>query len=87
MQASFSILVMSIASTAAISLGLEPNPADGKRSVNKDMARFNIDLLRILEEKTRGGSLTEEERGLLQALLADLQLKFVAIAKGKEIPT
>ena len=75
-DASFSMLVMSVASSAAMALGLTPNPQDGKTEIDKDMARFNIDLLVVLKEKTKN-NLNEEESQLLEHLVSDLQLKFV----------
>lgn len=75
-EASFSVLVMSLASSAAMSLGLSPNPQTGEKEVDRELARFNIDLLAMLRTKTEG-RLTDEEKRLLEAVLSDLQLKFV----------
>ncbi len=75
-DASFSMLVMSVASSAAMALGLTPDPQTGKVEKDKDMARFNIDLLLVLKDKTKN-NLTNEETELLSHLLNDLQLKFV----------
>jgi len=75
-DASFSMLVMSIASSAAFALGLSPDPQTGEIQKDKDMARFNIDLLVILKEKTKN-NLSQEESQLLEHLVSDLQLKFV----------
>lgn len=75
-DASFSMLVMSVASSAAMALGLTPDPQSGKVETDKDMARFNIDLLIVLKEKTKN-NLSKEETELLDHLLKDLQLKFV----------
>lgn len=76
LEANFSVLVMSIASTAAMSLGLAPNPQTGKVEIDQPMARFNIDLLIILKDKTKN-NLNAEEKHLIESLLSDLQLKFV----------
>ncbi len=75
-DASFSMLVMSIASSAAMALGLTPDPSTGTTTSDRNMARFNIDLLVILKEKTKG-QLTKDEESLLDHLVSDLQLKFV----------
>jgi len=75
-EASFSVLVTSIASSAAISLGLAPNPTTGKPEQDRAMAKFNIDLLGILQEKTKN-NLTNEEQQLINHLIQDLRLKFV----------
>lgn len=77
LQASFSMIIMSIASSAAMSLGLTPTP-EGKTEIDKNMARFNIDLLNILKDKTKN-NLTEDESELLEHILRDLQLKFIQI--------
>ena len=65
LQASFSTLVLSIGSSAALSLGLTPNTETGKIEKDLPMARFNIDLLKILQEKTKN-NITEEEDQLLK---------------------
>ncbi|MBC7372017.1 MAG: DUF1844 domain-containing protein [Bdellovibrionaceae bacterium] len=76
MEASFSILTMSIASSACMSMGLAPDPDSGQVDKDKNMARFNIDLLLMLKEKTKN-NLTEEERKFLESMINDLQMKFV----------
>lgn len=76
MEASFSTLVMSIGSSAAMSLGLAPNPMTGKTEKDLKMAKFNIDLLEVLKQKTNN-NLSKEEADFLNHLLHDLKLKFV----------
>lgn len=78
LEASFSILAMSIASSAAMAMGLAPNPQTQQISQDKSMARFNIDLLIILQEKTKG-NLTGEEQKLVDAIINDLQLKYLSM--------
>lgn len=75
-DASFSMLIMSIASSAAFALGLSPDPQSGEVKKDKNMARFNIDLLVLLKEKTQN-NLSQDETQLLEYLIQDLQLKFV----------
>lgn len=75
-QASFSTLILSIGSSAAMALGLAPNPATGKIEKDKRMAKFNIDLLIVLQEKTKN-NLSEEEKAFLSSLVSDLQMKFL----------
>ncbi len=77
-EASFSTLLMSIGSSAAIALGLSPDPTTGKTSTNKEVARFNIDLLKVLETKTKN-NLSDEEASFLQHIISDLQLKYVEL--------
>jgi hypothetical protein len=78
LEADFSVLTMSLASSAAMALGLAPDPATGKISKDKDMAKFNIDLLVMLKDKTKG-NLKEDEQKFLETVLSDLQLKFVQL--------
>lgn len=75
-EASLSTLVLSIASSAAMALGLAPHPTSGKVEKDLEMARFNIDLLGVLEEKTKGNRTGDEER-FLTSVLQDLKMKFV----------
>ncbi len=77
MEATFSILTMSMASSAAMALGLAPNPQSGKIEKDKNMAKFNIDLLVMLQEKTKG-NLSSDEQRFLESVISDLQVKFVA---------
>lgn len=77
-QASFSVLVMSLASSAAMSMGLSPQEQEGALTIDKGLARFNIDLLLMLKDKT-DGKLTADEKKLLDAVVYDLQMKFVQL--------
>nr|BFD60342.1 hypothetical protein CKG001_24490 [Bdellovibrio sp. CKG001]BFD63757.1 hypothetical protein BdHM001_24380 [Bdellovibrio sp. HM001]BFD66072.1 hypothetical protein HAGR004_10940 [Bdellovibrio sp. HAGR004] len=78
LEASFSVLIMSVASSAVMAMGLAPNPANGEVSKDKNMARFNIDLLVVLQQKTKG-NLTSDEAKFLENLISDLQMKFVSM--------
>jgi hypothetical protein len=77
LEASFSMLVMSIASSAAMSMGLAPHPQSGKVEKDKNIARFNIDLLVMLQQKTNN-NLSAEEKQFLDSVISDLQVKFVS---------
>ena len=81
MKASFSALVMSIASSGLMSMGLAQNPQSGKTEKNLDIARINIDMLRMLEEKTKG-NLSSEEADLIRNVINDLQMKFVSASNN-----
>lgn len=76
LEATFSTLVISIASSAVVSLGIEKNPQTNQYEKNLDLAQYSIDLLVMLRDKTRN-NLTEPERNYLDAIIQDLQLKFV----------
>jgi hypothetical protein len=76
----FSTFLVSLASSALIHLGESPHPDTGAKEVSLPHAQQTIDLLALLEEKTKG-NLSAEEGKLLQALLRDLRLRFVGAAK------
>ena len=78
LTASFSTLVLSIGSSAAMAMGLAPKPGAKKPEVDLPMARFHIDLLVLLKEKTKKNLDTDEEQ-FLESVLNDLQLKFVQL--------
>ena len=78
LEANFSTLVLSVASSAAIGLGLTPDPGSGKTHVDKKIAQFNIDLLEILKNKTENNR-TEEEDKLINQLISDLKMNFVKL--------
>jgi len=77
LEAKFSTLVLSVASSAAMAMGLAPNPTNGKIEKNQEMARFNIDLLRMLRDKTKG-NLTADEQKFIESVVSDLQMKFIS---------
>lgn len=78
LEASFSVLTMSIASSAAMSLGIAPDPQTGKVEKDKEMAKFNIDLLLMLQQKTNN-NLTQDESRFLANVISDLQTKFLTL--------
>ena len=61
-------------------LGLAPRPDTGKQELDVEMARQNIDLLALLEEKTRN-NLSEDESKLLTRLITECRTKFVEVIK------
>lgn len=81
----FSTFVMGLASTTLIHLGDAPNPETGKRALNLELARQSLDLLAILQTKTRG-NLEPDESKLFENVLADLRLRFVAVSKAPNNP-
>src|SRR5579862_5973794 len=76
----FTAFVLSLASTAAIHFGDLADPVSGKCSEpNLEGAAQMIEILGLLEQKTRG-NLTAEERQLLEQVLYELRLRFVEAA-------
>ena len=79
---SFTAFVLSLASTAAIHFGDLPDPISGERSQpNVEGATQMIEILSLLEQKTRG-NLTAEEREVLGQVLYELRMRFVEAAGG-----
>ena len=62
-------------------LGEIPHPDTEKKTVNLPMAKQTIDILGVLQDKTRG-NLDVEEARLLKELLYDLRMKYVTVCKG-----
>jgi hypothetical protein len=78
---SFAAFVLSLAHTAAVHFGDIPDPVSGQRAdQNLAAAQQMIDILSLLEVKTRG-NLTAEERQLLEQILYELRLRFVEADK------
>lgn len=78
---SFSTLVLSLASSAVLAMGLEKNPHTGKIEKDLDVARFNIDMLEMLKGKTKN-NLTGDEQQFVDQVIHDLQMKFVYVSGG-----
>lgn len=77
----FSTFVLSLASSAQVHLGALPNPVTGKSERDLELAKQTIDILGMLEGKTKG-NLSAEEEQLLSSLLYDLRVMFVEIQRG-----
>ncbi|HLN99458.1 MAG TPA: DUF1844 domain-containing protein [Pyrinomonadaceae bacterium] len=76
--ASFASFMMSIASNAASALGMMEHPVTGKREVDLELGKHWIDVLGMLQQKTRGNLLVQEQQ-ILEGLLADLRMQFVSL--------
>ena len=72
----FSSFILSLYSSGLVQLGKVEEPSTGKKSTNLDLAKHTIEMIAMLEEKTKG-NLTEEENNLLKALLSEIRLAFV----------
>jgi hypothetical protein len=82
---SFTAFVISLASSAAIHFGDMPDPMTWQTAeVNLEGASQMIDILTLLEQKTRG-NLTAEERSVLDQVLYELRLRFVEVSGGRKL--
>nr|WP_291318509.1 DUF1844 domain-containing protein [Desulfonatronospira sp.] len=76
----FSTFVFSLSSSALAHLGEMPNPENGQQEVNLPLAKQTIDILAMLEEKTRG-NLNPAEEQQLKDFLFEVRMKYVQKAK------
>ncbi|MCA1829471.1 MAG: DUF1844 domain-containing protein [Myxococcales bacterium] len=78
----FSALVLSLGSSVIVHLGEAPDPTSGQKRDKPDftMAQQSIDLLAMLQEKTRG-NLTADESRFLDNMLFDLRMLYVQVSQ------
>jgi len=81
-QVDFSAIVLSFASSALFHLGLVPDPETGQPGQRSlPLAQHSIDLLELLQLKTRG-NLSGDEMQLLTNLLTELRVRYVESSRG-----
>jgi hypothetical protein len=80
-EANFSFFVTTLGIQIAIALGEVPSPITNKNEENLDQAKYLIDTLDMLKEKTKN-NLTKEEQGMLDNILYDFHMKFAAKKAG-----
>ncbi len=79
----FYTFILSLGSSAFVHLGDAPHPETGKPGEpDLLLAHQTIDILAMLQEKTKG-NLTEEEARFLEGIVVDLKLRYVAKKTGK----
>lgn len=76
----FSTFIVSLSSSVLIHLGVVADPMSGEQKKDLAIAKQTIDMLAMLQEKTRG-NLTNEEGQLLESMLYDLRMRYVAESK------
>ncbi len=77
--ASFTLLVLSLRTQAEMQLGLMPFSEEDKPEPELPLARHTIDMLGVLQEKTRG-NLSMDEQRLLENSLTELRFRFVQVS-------
>lgn len=77
----FQDLVSLLVTQALMYLGAMPDPQTGRAVVAPEYAKLHIDMLAVLEEKTKG-NLNEKESQLLSRAVQELRLEFVEVAKA-----
>ena len=77
-EASFATLVNSLVTQVLLYLG-DLTPRGVEPQINLDMAKFNVDLLGVIEEKTKG-NVTPEEQKLLDNALYEARMRYISVA-------
>jgi len=80
-EASFTVLVSSLMTQVLFALGMIEDPNTHKRYRDLELAKHNIDMLAMLEEKTKG-NLTEQEKRALDEALYEVRMAYVRVAQG-----
>lgn len=75
-EINFSTFIFSLNSSALVHLGIIEDPSSGKKEKNLAFAKQTIDILGMLEEKTKG-NLTADEENFIKNILHDLRLMYV----------
>lgn len=75
-QVDFISFIIGLATQTMVMLGEMPHPETNQSMINLEAARQTIDILGVIEEKTKG-NLTKDEERLMQDVLANLRLAFV----------
>jgi hypothetical protein len=75
-EVNFPTFIMSLNASALLNLGIIEDPSTGQSAKNLPMAKQTIDILSMLEEKTRG-NLTKDEAEILKNILYDLRIAYV----------
>ena len=72
----FATFIMSLNASALVNIGMIDDPVTGKKMKNLVLGKQTIDIIAMLEEKTKG-NLTVDEEKLLKGMLYDLRIAFV----------
>ncbi len=78
--ASFSVLISSLVTQVFFALGAIEDPQTKKRYVDMALAKHHIDILAILDEKTKG-NLTDEEKQMLDKAIYETRMQYVQVAQ------
>ncbi len=79
-EASFNLFISRLATQTLINLGEMASPFNKKKELDLDQAKFTLDTLQIIKDKTEG-NLTDDETKYLDTLLYDLRMRYVERAK------
>jgi hypothetical protein len=78
----FGTFLFSLSTSALVHMGEVADPGGEEHPINLTLAKQTIDIISMLKEKTKG-NLSPDEQNLIDHLLYDLRMRFVAKAKTK----
>ena len=79
----FQNLIYNLAAQAMMGLGQTEDPHTGQRRLDLDLARESIEVLGMLEKKTRG-NLSQDEATLMAELLRQLRMSYAQVAQAQQ---
>lgn len=79
----FTVFITGLSIQALVSLGEIPNPLNNKKEQNLDHAKYMIDTLGMIKEKTKG-NLTSDEEKILDNILYELRMKYLELTKKEK---
>lgn len=82
-RASFLQFASGMAAQTLMHLGILDNPLSGTKDIDLPNARYSIDLLVMLKDKTTG-NLTPEEETYLNAAIDDLKIRYAQVSERSE---
>ncbi len=80
--ASFEVLISTMATQALFAMGAIPDPQTGQRMAHLDLARHHLDMLGVIEDKTKG-NLSKEESDMLATTLYELRNRYVQLTMSQ----
>jgi hypothetical protein len=81
-KADLTALLVMLYGDAMANLGQAPDPMTGRPHIDLEQARFAIDLLAMLQDKTRGNR-SPDESAVLEEMLGALRMGFVRLSQGR----
>ncbi len=79
-EASFNLFISSLATQTLINLGEMASPFNKKKALDLNQAKFTLDTLQIIKDKTKG-NLADDETKYLDTLLYDLRMRYIEKSK------
>ena len=79
-EVNFSSFILSLSSSVLLHLGEIADPVSGEKRKNMDLAKQSIDIISMLQDKTKG-NISQDEEKLIEQMLFDLRMRFFEASK------